>query len=468
MQRFTLAAIACLLVVSPAFAAGELKLPAIISDHMVLQAEKDAPVWGWAPADAKVTVAFAGQKLTATADKEGKWSVEFKGLKSGTAGKLVVSAGDKTLTVNDVLVGEVWLGSGQSNMWWRVSQSGNAKAEAAKANYPHIRMFTVNQAGAPAPAGDCAGAWHVCTPQTVMGFSATAYYFGRELHTALKQPVGLINSSVGGTPIESWLPAAPKTDDAKADAPKATPAPRRRGARRSAGGGDLYNGMIAPLAPYGLRGFLWYQGESNAGKGKLYVTQLATLIKTWRDAWGDESACFLTVQLPNFQAPQKQPVEGSGWAMVREAELKSLALPKTGIAVTIDIGEAGNIHPGNKQDVGKRLALWALGTVYDKKLVYSGPLYKAMKIDGDKVILSFDHAQGLAARKGEKLKGFAVAGDDKKFVWAQATVKGDTVVISGASNPKAVRYAWANNPDCNLVNGAGLPASPFRTDDWDQ
>ncbi|MCE5325946.1 MAG: sialate O-acetylesterase [Planctomycetaceae bacterium] len=476
MLRKSLVALTCLLAVSSAaLAAGELKLPAIISDHMVLQADKAAPIWGWAAADVKVTVSFADQKLTAAADKDGKWSVEFKGLKAGTAGKLVVSAGEKSITVNDVLVGEVWLGSGQSNMWWRVSQAANARAEAAVAKYPQIRMFTVKQAGSPAPAADCAGSWEVCTPQTVLGFSATAYYFGRDLHKALKQPVGLINSSVGGTPIESWLPAAPKADDAKADEPKATPAPRKatpkaaKARKRSAGGGDLYNGMMAPLAPYGLRGFLWYQGESNAGNGKLYVSQLATLIKSWRDAWSDETAFFLTVQLPNFQAPQKQPVESSGWAMVREAELKSLTLPNTGIAVTIDIGEAGNIHPKNKQDVGKRLALWALATVYDKKLTYCGPLYKSMAVEGDKIVLSFDHiGGGLAVQGGGKLKGFAVAGEDKKFVWADATITGDTVVLTGVKNPKAARYAWANNPDCNLVNKDALPASPFRTDDWEQ
>ncbi len=322
-------------------------------------------------------------------------------------------------------------------------------------------------------------------------------------------PVGLINSSWGGTPVEAWMSVKaqqtheelkPMLDDwqqrvaaydpqkakqqydealarweeaaekAKAEGKPVPQRPRpptdpRLSPHRP---GNLYNGMIAPLCPFAIRGAIWYQGEANAGRASTYGLQLATMIRNWRENWGYEFP-FAWVQLPNFMAPQQQPSEG-GWAWIREQMLQTLALPQTGMAVTIELGEAGDIHPKNKQDVGKRLALWALAEVYGKDIVYSGPIYKGMKREGEKIILSFDQTDGGLVAEGGKLRGFAIAGEDRNFVWAEARIEGDTVVVSSpeVKQPVAVRYGWASNPDCNLYNEAGLPASPFRTDQWEQ
>ena len=459
-------AAAIALLALPALAGAELKLPAMFSDNMVLQMDSPVPVWGWAQAKDTVTVEFAGQTKSAKADEKGKWSLKLSPLKANAEPKTLVvsSSAGKKLEIGNVLVGQVWLCSGQSNMAWPVSRAKNFKAEQAAAKYPQIRMLTVARRGAPAPTDNCGGHWAVCSPETVAGFSATAYFFGRKLHKELNVPVGLINSSVGGTAIELWTPKAKATPPA----PKRPLSRRELRARRGRGGsGGLYNGMIAPLAPYAIRGAIWYQGEANASRGGPYGKQLTTMIGAWRELWGQGDFPFLWVQLPNFRKPQTAPCEPDGWVSVQEGMFKALAIPNTGMAVTIDIGEAGNIHPGNKQDVGKRLALWALGTTYGKSGVYSGPLYTSMKIGGDKIVLSFDHVGGgLQVRDNGELKGFAIAGANKKFVWARAKIVGDTIEVTGVTAPKAVRYAWAPNPKCNLVNKEGLPASPFRTDDW--
>jgi sialate O-acetylesterase len=355
--------------------------------------------------------------------------------------------------------------------------------------------------------------WQVCSPETVASFSATAYFFGRELHRELKLPVGLINSSWGGTPIQAWtsvkahaavpelqpmLPALEKAiaaynpQQARERYEKLTAEWKERRARAAAANeefkqaaprppqdprespsspGRLFNGMIAPLAPYAIRGAIWYQGEANAGGAPLYGLQMKTLIDEWRGLWGQGEFPFLFVQLPNFMAAQQQPSEMGGWPLIREQFLRTLAaVPNTGMAVTIDVGEADDIHPKNKQEVGRRLAQWVLAKTYGKDVAACGPLYKSMQKLGDQIALEFDYADGLAPRDGGKLKGFAIAGDDRKWVWADAKVDGGRVVVSSAqiAAPAAVRYAWANNPDCNLMNGAGLPASPFRTDDWEE
>jgi len=439
-------------------AAAEVKLPPILGDHMVLQADMPVPVWGTAKPGEKVTVKFAGKTKMAVAGKDGKWLVKLDALKTNAKPQTLTVSGANTVTIKDVLVGEAWLCSGQSNMAWPVSRARNFKAEQAAAKYPQIRHYRVGKGGG--------GKWVICSPKTVAGFSATAYFFGRELHKELKVPVGLINSSVGGTPIEAWTggPAKAAAEKPKADPKKAAP---KKGRRRGRASGSLYRSMILPLAPYAIRGATWYQGESNAGRGAAYEGQLKGLITGWRGLWQQGDFQFLVVQLPNFRNPQKSPSEPSGWVLVQEGELKALELPNTGLAVTIDVGEARNIHPGNKQTVGKRLGLWALGTTYKKKIVYSGPLYKSMKIAGDKVVLTFDHVGGgLVARGGKELKGFAIAGADKKFVWGKAAIVGKTVEMTGVKAPKAVRYAWAANPQWSLTNKEGLPASPFRTDDW--
>jgi len=489
----------------------DVTLPAMFSDHMVVQRGVAPPVWGWADPGEEVNVSLGEQAKTVAADAAGTWSVEFPAMEAGGPYTLKVQ-GKNTIEVVDVLVGEVWLCSGQSNMAMSVAGSANFPEEKAAADHPQIRMFTVARVPAETPQERCQGNWQVCSPDTVGGFSATAYFFGRELHKQLDVPVGLINSSWGGTPVQAWTsleaqqavpelepmlkgwnervaaydPEAVKADyekqldqwrekveEAKTAGREPPRKPRppddpRLSPHRPA---NLYNGMIAPLAPYALRGAIWYQGESNAGgDAHLYGLQLATMINNWRQVWRQGDFPFEWVQLPNFRAPQKNPIETSGWVIVQEQMLKTLAVPNTGMAITIDLGEANDIHPKNKQDVGKRLALWALGTTYDQDIVYSGPVYASMQKQDGKIVLEFEHVgDGLVAKDG-KLKGFAIAGPDKEFVFAEAEIVGTRVVVSSpeVDDPAAVRYAWASNPDCNLYNSAGLPASPFRTDDWDK
>jgi sialate O-acetylesterase len=490
-----------------AAAHADVRLPAVISDHMVLQQETPANVWGWAEPGEKVTVKFANKSTEAAADPAGKWSVKLDDLKAGTTGDLTI-AGKNTVTVKDVAVGEVWVCSGQSNMEFRVAGARNAKDEIAAANFPLIRMFTVQKNAQAEPQEDLPGKWEVATPQTVGGFSAVAYFFGRKLHETLKQPIGLIHTSWGGTAAELWTPKPilaadpafkpifsawerkvadyPKAkeayeaamakwkEEAKAAAAAGKPAPPQP---RAPQGGDavgspsaLYNGMIAPLTPYTIRGVIWYQGESNAGAARLYRKLFPTMILSWRRAWNSEFP-FLFVQLANFNAKHQPPTgqpEESSWAELREAQAMTLEIPHTGMAVAIDVGEADDIHPKNKQEVGRRLALVAEATVYYRDQEFSGPLFAGAQVEEGKIRLSFRHSQGMKPSDGDKLKGFAIAGEDKKFVWANATIEGDHVIVSSpeVKEPVAVRYAWGDNPECNLVNETGLPASPFRTDEW--
>lgn len=488
--------------------AGELKLATVFSDHMVLQRDKLVPVWGWADAGEKITVEFGGQVHSTVAHSDGKWQVKLDPMAASAESQELVVASDKPdrkAEVSDVLVGEVWFGSGQSNMAMTVNRAKDFEAEQAAAKFPLIRMFKEESTASATAQADSKGKWAVCSPETVTGYSATLYFFGRELHRELNVPVGLINSSVGGTPIESWIAedsqaktpelkdlveaqakAAAAIDEAtmkanyekqlvrwKTQAEKArkdgTKAPRRptdplESIRRKGNSGGLFNGKIAPLIPYAIRGFVWYQGEANSapGKGAYYRYQLPLLVNDWRARWGEELP-FAWVQLPNFGR------EGEGWSLVREAMLKTLSLPKTGMAITVDIGETKDIHPKNKQDVGRRLALWALGDVYGKTVPStSGPLPTGYEVNGDSIIVTFLHADGGLVAKGGELKGFFVAGEDQQWKPAEARIVGKTVVVSNAevSTPVAVRYAWSADPDCNLFNEAGLPASPFRTDDW--
>ena len=456
--------------------AADLKLAAALSDHMVLQRDKPVPVWGWADAGEAITVEFAGQKKTAIADASGKWQVKLDPMKASSESRvLIVQTGkvDRKLEVTDVLVGEVWLGSGQSNMAMRVSGARDYKTEQTTANLPQIRTFNEGSNASARANADCSGKWSVCSPETVGTFSATLYFFGRELHRELNVPVGLINSSVGGTPIEQWIAAEAQKGQGKAPpAPRPSPkgSPQKQAANQGAAAakkniiGGLFNGKIAPLVPYALRGVLWYQGEANThpGKGALYQHQLPLLVTDWRKRWGEELP-FAWVQLPNFNRP------GEGWSLVREAMLKTLSLPKTGMAITVDIGDAKDIHPKNKQEVGRRLSLWALGTVYDRKVpAVSGPLPAGHEIKGNKIIVAFQHTEGGLVAKDGDLTGFFIAGGDKQWKPAEATIEGNKVVVSnaGVANPVALRYAWASVAICILVNGAGLPASPFRTDAW--
>jgi sialate O-acetylesterase len=474
-------------------------------------------VWGWDEPGAEITVEFAGQKKTAKVKADGSWMVRLKSMKaSAEPGTLSVSSsiGNQQSKIGNVLVGEVWLCSGQSNMAFPVSKATNFDKEQVAANHPLIRMFLTDQNASTEPLVDCTGSWNVCSPENVGAFSATAYFFGRELHKKLDVPIGLIRSCWGGTRIEAWIPMetleqfptvmadkaqedekAAKYDTTAAEAqyarqleawkekvkqakangktsPKRPKSPMHPHASQQYPA-NLYNAMINPLVPYGICGAIWYQGESNTStmeKAILYRDLLEGLATSWGKLWKQELP-FYAVQLPNFKAPQTQPVEDSTWAFIRESFMGlHKDVPNAGMAITIDVGMADNIHPTNKQEVGYRLAQQALARTYKMGNVPGGPVYKSMKKDGNKVTVKFDDiGSGLVAKDGGALKTFAMAGADKKFVWADAVIVGDTVVVSSAdvAEPVSVRYAWADNPvGCNLFNKEGFPASPFRTDDW--
>ena len=641
-------------------ARANVKLPAIFGDHMVLQRGQKIPVWGWADAGEKVTVSIAGQEQSATADKQGHWRVELAPIDAVGAIEMTVT-GANTIKLSDVLVGEVWVCSGQSNMEMQTQQAMNAEKELAGANDPEMRLFHVQNAAFELPQKDVKGQWEICTPQSAAPFSAVGYFFGRQLRQNLKVPVGLIESNWGGTPAESWtdrptlqgdpafakimkdheaaLAAYPEAkkhydqamhdwkDKVEVKDPgnskfsegwakigfndsdwKTMPVPSRweesaklniDGAvwlrrevelpvdwegkdlelslgqiddadatyfngeqvgdtggdlailvhrkyriparlvkamknviavrvfdRRGDGGlvgapgelmlrpaaeeeslkpiplsGDwryaveyqaepkpalpappepqhpnwawapsnLFNGMIHPIVPFAIKGVIWYQGESNAARAGEYEHLLSSMIAGWRKAWGQGDFPFLIVQIANFMAPSTQPVqEKSNWAPLREAQAKVASkVPNTALAVTIDIGDAVNIHPVNKQEVGRRLSLAAMKVAYGEQIVFSGPTYKSMSVEGNKIVLSFDHVgEGLKA-SGDALKGFAIAGKDGTWHYADATIDGGTVTVSSkeVAEPTAVRYNWADNPDGNLYNKDGLPAVPFRTDD---
>ncbi len=491
-------------------ARAEVKLPGIFSDHMVLQRNIATPVWGWADPGETVTVSIADQTRTATADASGNWKLQLGKLAADIPLTMTV-AGRNTIIIQDVLVGEVWLASGQSNMQLSVNDVTEAWKEKASATFPQIRMFTVGRRPATTPQTNCDGHWVVCAPATVGNFSAAAYFFGRELHQRLGLPVGIVHASWGGTPIETWtsMPAMQKrpelapvlknweatlhpydaakaqaeylsaletwtnnSEELKAQGKAVPPMPQKHADPRMDKNypANLFNGMIAPIIPYAIHGAIWYQGENNTANelAKLYSVQLPVMIQDWRQRWNEGDFPFAWVQLPNFMKRATNAAEFSRWSVVREGMLKSLLVTNTGMAVTIDVGEPGNIHPKNKQAVGHRLALWALAKVYDLDIPYSGPLPAGQKINADEITLAFIHTDGGLVAKGGELKGFAVAGEDHHWVWANARIEGNQVIVSSpeVSSPKAVRYAWAANPDCTLFNGAGLPASPFRTDDW--
>jgi sialate O-acetylesterase len=629
------------LFVSKAYA--DVKLPRIFSDNMVLQRETPVKIWGWADPGERVRVNIINQTKSTRTDRNGKWSVTLDPLKAGGPVELTIQ-GKNTIKLTNVLIGDVWLGSGQSNMEWPVSQSADAEEEISLANHPNIRLFSVPRYMASSPKEDIdSGEWHVCSPETVERFSAVGYYFARHLNRELDVPIGIINSSWGGTIAETWIShESISQHEDFAERMKQTPdfdlekiqreaqkkleewsenierndlgnqqgwekpgfddkswnkmelpvlweqaglsdldgvvwfrkeffldnnqaketmilnlgpiddsdytfinghlvgktmdqynANRRyevpaellnegkniiavRVIDTGGGGGIwgdenqlfyiagtekislaglwkyslgiksdappqvgtgpnafptlLYNGMIHPIKSFTTRGVIWYQGESNASRAYQYRSIFPLLIKDWRKQFNNPGLPFFFVQLANFMQPDRTPSD-SQWAELREAQTMTLNLPNTGMAVAIDIGEADDIHPRNKQDVGKRLALAALKVSYGKDIVHSGPLYESMTIEGNKIRLNFaETGSGLMINdKYGYLKGFAIAGEDRVFHWAKATFDGDQVIVSNdaVTHPVAVRYAWGNNPDdANLYNIEGLPASPFRTDNW--
>lgn len=501
MRRLLSALILTATAACPSSGLADVRLPALFSDHLVLQRGKPIPVWGWADAGEAVTVSIAGQSLQATAGDDGRWRVTLEPLETAEGLELKV-AGKNSLTVKDVLVGEVWLGSGQSNMAMTVSRCNNVAEEQQAATLPKLRMFTVTSGAAISPQEECKGQWVVCSPATVGNFSATAYFFGREIHRELQVPVGLINSSVGGTAIEAWtaLDVQQRDEDlkpiladwegriakynaglarlqyekamaewkTKSDAArtKGIPLPRRpqqpvepRHDRNHPG--NLFNGKIAPLAPFAIRGVIWYQGEANTRPetAGLYHQQLTLLITDWRIRWGQPELPFAWVQLPNFIAP-----ENRNWPAVREGMLQTLEQPHTGMAIALDIGDPHDIHPKNKQEIGRRLALWALRDVYGRDNPASGPIPTGTTLEGRSLEVRFKYADGGLDLRGEHV-GFEVAGADGVWKRAEARVENDTLTLSSpdVDLPHSARYAWSNNPTAVLFNKAGLPATPFRT-----
>ena len=469
--------------------AAEVKLPSIFGTAMVLQRDMPVPVWGTAAAGEDVKVTFAGQEKTAKAGTDGKWSVSLGKLTASAEGKSLVIAGSNTITLENVLVGEVWICSGQSNMEWGINGSLNADEMVKNATNPQIRAFNVGAHVTHAlPQSDCPGAWRTCVPTHVAGFSAVGYFFGKRLQAELNVPVGLVQTAWGGTRIEPWisLQGFQSVPELKAQADEVA-ARDEKAKKKEAVSIDhnkpsaIYNAMIHPLVPFAARGAIWYQGESNGNEGEEYFHKMTALINGWRKDFNPDLA-FYFVQLANFTQPNEDPAGGNEWAKLREAQRKTLTLPNTGMAVIIDIGEAGDIHPKNKQDVGWRLAQWALHQTYGKKnLVPSGPLYKGIEAKDGAIRLSFDNVGGgLMVGKKEglnptvavpdgKLARFAIAGEDKKWFWADAVIEGNRVVVKskGVANPVAVRYGYQTNPTgANLYNKEGMPASPFRSDNW--
>lgn len=486
-------------------------------DHMVLQRDHKVAVWGTADAGEKVTVSFNKEKQSAVADVQGKWMVSLSRLNAGGPYTITIT-GNNTITFRDVYVGEVWLCSGQSNMDMTVAREDrywcgvlNEKEEVAAANFPTIRVFDVAFTPNENLQTDVTGTWEVVSPQTVGHLSAAAYFFARDLQKKLRVPVGLITTAYGASTAEAWIRKEAlqanlafkslldtfqyklnryHTDTAgqrtyaeafqkwKADAAKAKAEGKDevRSPRNPNPAADqhnpyvLWNGMVAPLVPYTIRGALWYQGESNGPTATIYKDIMETLVTDWRTQWQQGNFPFIYVQLANHQNLITAPVKEDPMVTVRDAQLKNLSIPNTAMVVAIDNADPadpGNIHPKNKQEIGKRLALAALGLIYKEKITYSGPLPDKMVIEGNKARMQFKHVgEGLMA-KGGKLTGFAIAGADKKFVVADAVIDGKTVVVSSPEVPApvAVRYGWSKNPPVNLYNKAGLPASPFKTDE---
>ncbi len=520
MKRLVLFLIVYLLLFAQTFGYSEVTLPRIIGSNMVLQRDMQVPIWGWASAGEAVTITLSAEAegtepaatTTVIADAEGNWQIKLPAMAAGGPYTLRVE-GNNTLELTNVLFGEVWVCSGQSNMQWSVSASKDSKAEIAAANYPTIRLFYVPRVSAGLLQKDVVADWSETTPETIANFSAVAYYFGRKLYKNLDVPVGLINTSWGGTRIEPWTPPAgfvsvpvlafiskeiqeahanyreqlpqkmkeveawiAETRKALETGAQLTRMPEsRHPLRHHTRPTGIYNSMVHPLVPYAIRGAIWYQGESNLRDGMRYHKKMKALINGWREVWGQGDFPFYFVQLAPFSYSERFNYRGRQAGQfflprIWEAQAATLALPNTGMAVTTDIGNLTDIHPRNKQEVGRRLALWALAKDYGREdVTYSGPLYKSMAVKGNTIRLTFNHiGSGLTSRDEEPLTWFEIAGEDKQFVEAQATIDGDTVVVSSetVANPVAVRFGWHQNAEPNFINKEDLPASPFRTDSW--
>lgn len=480
----------------------EVSLPNIFSDHMVLQRNQKNPVWGMADPGEKITVEFAGQKKTAVASARGEWRVVLDPMPANSIGRTmrIYSSGNLQSEIDNILIGEVWMCSGQSNMAWSIDAINDYDMEIATADYPNMRLLAVPRVGTQEPQYNIDAVWKICTPQNVRGFTAPGFLFGRRLHHALNVPVGLIYNAWGGSDLEAWLPIkvleeagqdeylaewdeylAGYSDEVleqhkkeyekwvangKPGKKKFPPRDVRTAQKRPA---NIYNGVLHPTIGYGMKGVVWCQGESNIGRAYEYRSLFPLLINTWRELWGQGDFPFYWIQLADFTDEVEAPGE-SGWAVLREAQTMTLSLPNTGEAVVIDLGEARDIHYRNKQTTAARLVRHALAKDYGFKIATESPRYKSMTIEGNTVTLTFDPvATHLYAFDVSEVKGFAIAGKDKQFVWAEAKIVGKNKVevwSDQVAGPVAVRYGWGNNPVVNLYDRNGLPVTPFRTDDW--
>lgn len=491
----------------------ELRLPAIISDHMVLQQKQSNPIWGWDTPGTKITVTFAGQARTATAGQDGRWTVKLDAVAANATAQSLTIAGSDKRVLQDVLVGEVWMCSGQSNMGFQLAQDWNGDLEAAASKLPNLRLIKVPQVGTQELKDDFKGAWRASTPETAKAFSAVGFLYGRYLHEILGVPVGLIDNAWGGSAAEAWVrreslekdprfqrlmeatvkretslqldkarldrqheeaeaqwkEAAARAKAEKVAAPRA-PASPYAWLTGNARPGNIFNGIVHPTLSYGMKGVIWYQGESNAGQAYEHAQLFPYLIEQWRQEWGQGDFSFYWVQLADFKAEKPVPGE-SDWAELRETQTKTLKLPNTGQAVIIDLGEGKDIHPRNKHDVAARLVRWALARDYGMKIPYRSPEFKGVEIAGNKATVTLDcFGSSLRAFDVAEAKGFAVCGEDKVWRWAMGKVIGpDKVEVwsDEVSAPIAVRYAWADNPVCNLFSNDGLPVTPFRSDDFE-
>ena len=510
----------CLFLALALTARAELKLPAIIGDHMVLQQKQANPIWGWDAPGTEVTVTFAGQTKSAKATADGKWTVKLDAVPANAKPATMTIKGSSTCELKNILVGEVWVCSGQSNMGFTVGGTWDADLDIAQAKYPQIRLISVPQVGTQEIQDDFKGQWEECSPANVGPFTAVGYHFGRVLHEMLGVPVGLIDNAWGGSACEAWVKrdllekdprfasiiakwkqteatftqaafdkqvadhkakvaewAKARSEATKAgklftaNAPRAPQNPLT-GQHRP---GNLYAGVLHPTIGYGIKGAIWYQGESNASRAKEYRELFPFMIEHWRKEWQQGDFPFYWVQLADYKPYQTEPGD-SDWAELREAQTLTMKkLPHTGQCVITDLGEANDIHPKNKRDVAERLARWALVNDYGQKLVYRSPELKDVKFDGGKALLTFDFAPaGLRTVNIDEPQGFAICGEDKKWVWAKAAIIGGSkkgtnqIEVSSPNVPKpvAVRYAWSDNPVCNVYSAEGLPVTPFRTDDF--
>jgi sialate O-acetylesterase len=489
----------------------ELKLPSVISDHMVLQQKQSDPIWGWDAPGTKVTVTFAGQTKTAEADSSGKWTVKLDPMPANAKSQSMTIKGTDTKELQDILIGEVWMCSGQSNMGFSLGQDWNGDLECLASHHPDLRLFKLPLVGTQELKTDINAQWQETTPQNTPAFTAVGFMFGRYLHEILGVPVGLIENAWGGSSAEAWvrrstLEGDPRFKDliaqwknteatydpakikaayeaavakwkegvsaAKAAGKPAPPAPRppqdaMAGQHRP---GNIFAGMMYPTLGYAIKGVVWYQGESNAGRAWEYRSLFPFMIEQWRKEWKQGDFPFYWVQLADFKAEQPNPGD-SDWAELREAQTLSMKLPNTGQCVITDLGEGKDIHPKNKHDVAARLVRWALVKDYGMKLPYHSPEFKSMEIKGNKAIVTLDmFGSALRPFDVKEAVGFAVCGADKVWHWATGTViGGDKVEVSSdkVPQPVAVRYAWADNPVCNLFSNDGLPLTPFRTDDFE-